>query len=234
MTSSNRQKPARARVVLQADGMPFSLARVKPSATFSRKIILELLGDLKLTQQKAMRLTEEIVAILQEYLGELLTSERKASHAASLAALERISIESAKLSERLSSLSNEFLLAIEDHRNDSALNSDRPKFDIMQLARKLKHVSGAAARARTLFASRDRGAPRNERLDRAMIRFRKLFEGFDLIVDPRESGSKLQRRTLEGSGGILLVAVFEQFDAQTTESKLWGAWQRTAGSQSER
>ena len=230
MTTKPPSKPIRG-PLLQGNVRPFSLARVKPAAIVSHMRILELVEPLQLSQSSRLRLQKGVAEILRDYLGEVHTRRRKADHAGALRSLLQISRLSANLAAELNTLSNEYLVALEEHRGSAKAPDNVPKFDMLHLTPTLERLAGAAERAAASYAPRSRGAPRKAQLDHTMTRFRDLFAEFRLPVELRESGSREQRRRLGGKGGALLLRIFQEFDVHTGEAALWGSWQRisTAG-----
>ena len=230
MESDSSRKPGHRKVHLQGDGRPFSLARVTPSATISRMKLRELIEPLELDIEDEMHLLKGTAEIMQGYVGQLLNKATKNDHAASLRALDRISKESVSLAKHLDALQNDFLVAIEDHRRDPATNLDPAPFDFLHLVPLLERLGHAATRARSGYARRARGGPEKKLLDNTIDQFRALFRAVGLEITAKESGSKVERRTLAGSGAPFLIAVFAEFDPHTDQPHLWGAWKRSAQS----
>jgi hypothetical protein len=227
MTDQSEGNKERPNVHLQGEGRPFGRALVKPTARVLKEKIVELVEPLELPMEMRWKLIEGVAIILRDYLGQVLTSQIKIDHGSSRHALKRIAIESASIAKHLNGLDNEFLFAIEQQLRGSEESSDIPDFDFLRLVPTLERLSTAADRAEQSFRPRRRGAPTRSQLDQAMHRFRELFDAVGLTVELRESGSKVNRRSVGQQGGELLLAIFREFHPLVDEAVVWGSWSRT-------
>lgn len=228
MADTPEGKRKSAKVHLHLDARPFSLTPIKPRARVLQADVRKHIEPLGLESEKAERLLAGTREILADYLGIRITGQKTADHARALHLLERIAVEGTKLAARLDKLQSPFLVAIEENRREPGDEIEPPKFDILPLARKLHRLSKAADRARREFEAKRRGSPPRDTLDTAVARFRNLLDEVGLEISLRESGSKLaDRRSITGSGAVYLIAIFKEFESQTDETTIWGAWKRT-------
>lgn len=226
--TDNRKGRRAEKVHLHLDARPFSRVPVKPRARVLQSDVMKHIEPLGLDPENQERLLGGTLEILADYLGIQFTAEKTADHARALRALERIVVEGTKLAARLDELQSAYLVAIEANRREPRDELEPPKFDILQLSRKLHRLSHAAKRAREEFKANKRGSPPRATLDDAVARFRDLFREIGLEVSLHDSGSKVvNRRSLAGSGSAYLVGIFREFEKPTDETTIWGAWKRT-------
>lgn len=224
MATDPLAKLIRAEMLVQGDGRPFSLALQKPQAIIRSRWLLPLVEPLQLDGKVALRLTRDLVHILGGYLGSILLAERKATHAQSLANLQRIAIESVRLAQRLEQLQNEYLVAIEESRCDDTETNVPLPFDFYHLVPRLQLLGRSAARVKAALAPNPTGATQKRHLDKTVKQLLACIGRAGLPITLINSGSATdRRRRVEGAGGELLIALFARFDASIDEATLWGA-----------